>query len=118
MYMPGRLRTGSRPSRTWMSSPVYFDADAISVHSLAALGIRQGLDRHGLRRRDERRLLHDLMALATARGDLLRIRLLRVVLAALLGLEVEDVALTAGDEADHDIVVGDLDHCDTTAGAL
>src|SRR5512141_2287544 len=118
MYMPGRLRPGSRPSRTWMSSPVYFDADAISVHSLAALGIREGLDRHGLRGRHQRRLLHDLVALATARRGLLRVRLLRVVRAALLGLELEDVALAAGDETDHDVVLGDLDHGDAAAGAL
>jgi hypothetical protein len=25
MYMPGRLRTGSSPSSTWMSLPVYCD---------------------------------------------------------------------------------------------
>src|SRR3569832_1006608 len=118
MYMPGRLRSGSRPSRTWMSSPVYFDADAISVHSLAALGVREGLDRHGLRRRDQRALLHDLVPHATARRDLLRIRLLREVLAALLGLELELVALAAGDERDDLVVIGDLEHGDAAAGAF
>src|SRR3569623_1175907 len=118
MYMPGRLRTGSRPSRTWMSSPVYYDAEAISVHSLAALGVREGLERHGLRRRDQRALLHDLVSLASARRDLLRIRLLREVLAALLGLELEHVALAAGDERDDHVGSGDLDHGDAAAGAF
>ena len=37
MYIPGRLRTGSRPSRTWMSSAEYpppapfFSAPAIGI---------------------------------------------------------------------------------------
>src|SRR5580693_1676364 len=118
MYMPGRLRTGSKPSRTWMSSPVYLPAFAISVHSLAALGICQGLDRDRFRRCDQRRLFDDLMAFAAARADLLGVGLLREVLAALLGLELEHVALAAGDEADHRVVVGDLDDRDTAAGAL
>src|ERR1700753_3553563 len=109
MYMPGRLRTCSSPSRTWMSSPVYLLAFAISVHSLAALGVRERLDRDGFRRRDQRRLLDDLVALAAARADLFRIGLLRVFLAALLGLQHEHVAFAAGDEADHGIVVGDFD---------
>src|SRR5690242_13684152 len=118
MYMPGRLRTGSSPSRTWISSAVYLDACAISVHSLAALGVREGLDRHRLRDHDEAGLLDDLVALAAAAGDLLGIRLLRQVLATLLGLEVQDVALATGDEADDRVVVGDLDHRDAAAGAF
>src|SRR4051794_1438038 len=110
MYMPGRKRTGSSPSSTWISSAVYFDACAISVHSLATLGVRQGLDRHGLRHDDELRLLHDLVALAAAGRHLLRVGLLRQVLAALLGLQVKDIALPARDEADHHVVGRDLDH--------
>src|SRR5580698_2953546 len=105
MYMPGRLRTCSRPSRTWMSSPVYLPACAISVHSLAALGVRQRLNRDGLRRRDERGLLDDLTALAATRADFLGIGLLREVLAALLAVQHEHVALAAGDEADHGVVL-------------
>src|SRR3569623_1218664 len=115
MYMPGRLRTGSRPSRTWISSAVYLEALAISVHFLATLGVRQGLDGHRLRHDPQRRLLHDLVALAAASRRLLRGGLLRQVLATLLGLEVQHVALAAGDEADHRIVFGDLDHRDAAA---
>src|SRR5215510_9179162 len=99
MYMPGRLRTGSRPSSTWISSAVYFDACAMSVHSLAALGVRERLDGHGFRHHDQVRLLHDLTAFATARRHFLRVGLLREVLAALLGLELQEVAFAAGDEA-------------------
>src|SRR3954453_13361038 len=73
MYMPGRLRTGSRPSSTWISSAGYFEAWAISVHPLATLGVREGLDRHGLRHHHEARLLDDLMALAAAARHLLRV---------------------------------------------
>src|SRR5690242_2621151 len=100
MYMPGRMRTGSRPSRTWMSSPVYLLlAAAILVHSLAALGVREGLDGHGRRHEAQRRALDDLAALAAARADLLRIGVELELLAALLGRDLQDVALHAGDEA-------------------
>src|SRR5258706_15103137 len=108
MYMPGRLRTGSRPSRTWISSALYLLAWAMSVHSLAALGIREGLDRHGLRLRDELRALDDLAAFAAARPDFLRIGLEHELLAALLCCHFERVAFAAGDEADHHVVVARL----------
>src|SRR5678809_329816 len=104
MNMPGRLRTGSRPSRTWISSPVYFDACAMSVHSLAALGIREGLDRHGFGHVHEPRALDDLATLAAARADLFRIGVELELLATLLGLDEQDVALRARHEADHGIV--------------
>src|SRR5215510_9022532 len=104
MNMPGRLRTGSRPSRTWISSPVYL-AVAISVphflvHSLAALCVGQRLDLDRARNGDQLRPLDDLVALAAARLDLLGIGGELEALAALLGLEHELVALHARDEAD------------------
>src|SRR5688572_33111926 len=105
MYMPGRLRTGSSPSRTWISSPVYFVC-AISVHSLPAGRVRERLDRDGLRHELEADALHYLVALAAARGDFLGIRAHGDFLAALVGLDLEHVALHAGDEADHRIVLG------------
>src|SRR5687767_3357345 len=117
MYMPGRLRTGSRPSRTWISSPVYLVC-AISVHPLPARRIRQRLDRDGLGHEHEADALHDLMALAAARRDFLRVRVDGDLLAALVGLDLERVALHAGDEADDRVVVRCLDHGDTTAGSL
>src|SRR5437763_606228 len=115
MYMPGRLRTGSRPSRTWISSAPYFVVCAISVHSLPALGVRERLDRHGFGNHDEVRALDDLTALAAARADLLRIGLELELLAALLGLDAQHVALAAGHEADHHVVFGRLDHGDAAA---
>src|ERR1051325_8398571 len=117
MYMPGRLRTGSRPSRTWMSSPVYFVC-AISVHSLSALGIRERLDGDGLLDDPERHALHHLVALATARRDLLRVRVQLELLAALVGLDREHGGLASGDEADHDVVIDGLDHGDAASRAF
>src|ERR1700761_7346205 len=110
MYMPGRLRTGSRPSRTWMSSPVYLVA--ISVHSLSALRVGERLDRDRLGHHDELRALDDLHALAAAALDLLGIGRQLEPLAALVGLDHELIALEAGDEADHHVVVLGLDHGD------
>src|SRR5262249_55691165 len=101
MYMPGRLRTGSRPSRTWISSALYLLAWAMSVHSLTTLGVREGLDRHGPWLGHELGALDDLAALGAARADLFRIGLELERLAALLGLDVQDVTLAAGDEPDH-----------------
>src|SRR5262245_41361725 len=118
MYMPGRLRTGSRPSSTWISSPVYLDACAISVHLRAALDVREGLNDHRLRQRSERALLDHLAALAAARGDLFRVRFLGVIAPTLLALDLEHVALAPGDEADHLVAGPHLDHGDAAARAL
>ncbi len=38
MYMPGRLRTASRPSRTWRWWAVYSDADLLVAVFFAAVG--------------------------------------------------------------------------------
>src|SRR5262245_26463976 len=130
MNMPGRLRTGSRPSRTWISSPVYlavaispslyvtFGGHRVLIHSLSALGVGQRLDLDRARHRNERRALDDLVALAAARLDLLGIGGELEALAALLGLDDQLVALHAGDEADHHVVVVGLDHGHAAARAL
>src|SRR5262245_42614785 len=118
MYMPGRMRTGSRPSRTWTSAPVYLLVCAISVHSLAAFGVRERLNRDRLFHRHEACTLDDLAALATARTDLLRIGMQLEALAALLGLDREHIALHARDEADHGVVRRGLDHGDAATRAF
>src|SRR4051794_27473431 len=115
MYMPGRMRTGSSPSRIWMSSAVYLPACAISVHSLAALGICEWLDRHRRGDHEKRAALHDLLSLAAARRHLFWIGGERELLAALVVLDRERVALVTGDEADHRVVLGGLDHRDAAA---
>src|ERR1044071_431396 len=117
MYMPGRLRTGSSPSRTWISSPVYLVC-AMSIHSLSALGVGERLDRDRPGYDDERRALDDLVALAAAALDLLRIGGDLELLAGLLGREHELVALEPGDEADHHVVVLGLDHRHAAARPL
>src|ERR1700709_1528033 len=98
MYMPGRVRTGSRPSRTWISSPVYLVA--ISVYPLSTLGVGERLDLDRPGDHDERGLLDDLGALAAAALDLLGIGGDRELLAGLLGLEHQQIALEPGDEPD------------------
>src|SRR3990170_1284042 len=110
MYIAGRLRTGSRPSRTWMLFAVY--SLDISVH--LRRGERGDLDR---RRHDlEGGALGDLVALATARG--------RPVAA---GADLDDLAARALDHegdlllalghahADQAIVGAHLDHGDAAA---
>src|SRR4051812_17647428 len=126
MYMPGRLRTGSRPSRTWISSPVYLLCAIFDPHcrryglidTLSTLGVGERLDLDRRRHHDELRPLDDLVAPAASSLDLLGIGGDLEPLAALLGLDHELVALGAGDEADHQVVVVGLDHGDAAAGAL
>src|SRR5258706_3092191 len=103
MYMPGRIRTCSRPSRTWMSSPVYSRFAVLppmSVHSVPAGRVRQRLDRHRWLHQHQLTALDHLAALAAAPADLLLQRLELEPLVAAGGLDHELVALAAGDETD------------------
>src|SRR6187399_3197394 len=109
MYMPGRLRTGSRPSRTVMSLAVY------------EFGIGSGLPsagRHFERRRSRRRLehaaqeraaLHDFAPLAAARR-LLVLGRGNLLFAAERRLDHQRVFVVLGDlERDNDVAVLELE---------
>src|SRR5689334_3375684 len=100
--MPGRRRTGSSPSRTWMSLAVYVSRVAISVGQLR-LSLRQ-LD-FGRDDPHDALFLADRVALAAARGHRVPSRP-HFDASAFLRLHHDPFA---GAEAEHAIAVGRFD---------
>src|ERR1700744_5292839 len=86
MYMPGRLRTGSRPSRTVMSLAVY----VVAMCSSGSVGERFGGDRSVRHHAHEFAALDHFAAFAAA-ARAIELVDLDAVLAAERGLEGERI---------------------------
>src|SRR5688572_20722831 len=112
MYIAGRLRTGSSPSRTWMSFAVYVPL-AMSVHPRR----REGRHLHRRRDRLDGLPLEELAALAAARGDVVARRPDLDPLAR-RGLEDERLLLGAAGHAHGGdaVALAHLDHRDAAPG--
>src|SRR6266496_1441655 len=114
MYMPGRRRTGSRPSRTVMCSEVY-EALAMSI-SVEERGWRGWRERLGRRHARDLGLALERVPLAAARGDA-ETTGTDGQLLAVLGLGDEDIFVLGAADAEADDRLGArLDDGDAASG--
>src|SRR5262245_37929934 len=110
MYMPGRRRTGSSPSRTWISLAVYLPpppapAPLLRVAIAPLTALLQGERQLGQKHLDDAVLLGERVPFAAARAGLVALRA-HLDALALVGLDGEPLAQA---KAEHPVALGCLE---------